>query len=248
MLTQIIWWSGNVLEVLLLVRGIQLNWIKRFPLFYSYHVFILLESLLLFGLYSWAPRMYRPSWWTCQFAGILLGSLILFEIYRVALGRYPGTARMARNLLGFVFAMALAKALVGHSYGAFWWPARTYAEVERNLRVVQAFAILALIIVIVAYRIPRGRHLKGIFAGYGLFVALSVMELTLSTFFGKSFTYTSAIAYNLALCIWAVALWAPEKQEEFARTAPSEDHLTLISRAKEDLEPVRLGLRGAAGR
>jgi len=74
------------------------------------------------------------------------------------------------------------------------------------------------------------------------------MELTLSTFFGKSFTYTSAIAYNLALCIWAVALWAPEKQEEFARTAPSEDHLTLISRAKEDLEPVRLGLRGAAGR
>jgi hypothetical protein len=249
MLTQIIWWSGNVLEVLLLVRGIQLNWVKRFPIFYSYHVFILLESLLLFSLYSWVPRLYAPSWWTCQFVGILLGSLILFEIYRVALGRYPGTARMARNLLGFVFAMALAKALVGHSYGAFWWPAKTYAEVERNLRVVQAFAILALVIVIVAYRIPRGRHLKGIFAGYGLFVALSVMELTLSTFFGKSFTYTSAIAYNLALCIWAVALWAPEKQEAPARSfAPSEDHLTLISRAKEELEPVRLGLRGAAGR
>lgn len=249
MLTQIIWWSGNVLEVLLLARGIQLNWMKRFPIFYSYHVFILLESLLLFGLYSWAPRMYAPSWWTCQFVGILLGSLILFEIYRVALGRYPGTARMARNVLGFVFAMALAKALVGHSYGAFWWPAKTYAEVERNLRIVQAFAILALVIVIVAYRIPRGRHLKGIFAGYGLFVAFSVIELTLSTFFGKSFTYTSAITYNLALCIWAVALWAPEKQEAMARTfAPSEDHLTLISRAKEELEPVRLGLRGAAGR
>ena len=249
MLTQIIWWGGNVLEVLLLVRGIQSQWMKRFPIFYSYHVFILLESLLLFGLYSWVPRMYASFWWTCQFVGILLGSLILFEIYRVALRRYPGTARMARNLLGFVFAMALAKALVGHSYGAFWWPAKTYAEVERNLRVVQMFAILALVIVIVAYHIPRGRHLKGIFAGYGLFVALSVMELTLSTFFGKSFTYTSAIAYNLALCIWAVALWAPEKEELIARTlAPSEDHVALISRAKEELEPVRLGLPGAAGR
>ena len=249
MLTQIIWWGGNVLEVLLLVRGIQSQWMKRFPIFYSYHVFILVESLLLFGVYSGVPRMYAPFWWTCQFVGILLGSLILFEIYRVALGRYPGTARMARNLLGFVFAMALAKALVGHSYGAFWWPARTYAEVERNLRVVQALAILALVIVIVAYRIPRGRHLKGIFAGYGLFVALSVMELTLATFFGKSFTYMSAVTYNLALCLWTVALWAPEKQEDIARTlAPSEDHVTLISRAKEELEPVRLGLRGAAGR
>ena len=249
MLTQIIWWGGNVLEVLLLVRGIQSQWMKRFPIFYSYHVFILVESLLLFGVYSGVPRMYAPFWWTCQFVGILLGSLILFEIYRVALGRYPGTARMARNLLGFVFAMALAKALVGHSYGAFWWPARTYAEVERNLRVVQMFAILALVIVIVAYHIPRGRHLKGIFAGYGLFVALSVMELTLATFFGKSFTYMSAVTYNLALCLWTVALWAPEKQEDIARTlAPSEDHVTLISRAKEELEPVRLGLRGAAGR
>ena len=249
MLTQIIWWGGNVLEVLLLVRGIQSQWMKRFPIFYSYHVFILVESLLLFGVYSGVPRMYAPFWWTCQFVGILLGSLILFEIYRVALGRYPGTARMARNLLGFVFAMALAKALVGHSYGAFWWPARTYAEVERNLRVVQMFAILALVIVIVAYHIPRGRHLKGIFAGYGLFVALSVMELTLATFFGKSFTYMSAVTYNLALCLWTVALWAPEKQEDIARAlAPSEDHVTLISRAKEELEPVRLGLRGAAGR
>src|SRR6516165_11785992 len=187
MLTQMLWWSGNLLEVLLLLRGIQTKWARRFPIFYSYHVLILVESLLIFGLYSWAPRLYPPVYWTCEFVGVLLGSLILLEIYRVALRQYPGTARMARNLLGFVFAIALAKALVGHSYGAFWWPAKTYAEVERNLRVVQMFAILALVIVIVAYHIPRGRHLKGIFAGYGLFVALSVMELTLSTFFGKSF-------------------------------------------------------------
>jgi len=125
--------------------------------------------------------------------------------------------------------------------------------VERNLRVVQAFAILALVIVIVAYSIPRGRHLKGIFAGYGLFVALSVIDRTLATQFGQTFewffTYTPAIAYNLALCIWTVALWAPERQESVAATvAATGDHPTLISRTREELEHVRLGLRGAAGR
>jgi len=253
MLTQILWWSGNLLEALLLLRGIQTKWARRFPIFFSYHVFILLESLLLFGLYSWVPGLYRPVWWTCEFLAILLGSLILFEIYRVALKQYPGTARMARNLLGFVFAMALAKALVGHSYGSLWWPAKTYEEVERNLRVVQAFAILALVIVIIAYRIPRGRHLRGILTGYGLFVALIVMDLTLERYLGQAFpwlvTNTPAIAYNLALCIWTVALWVPEKEEAIAAgSVVVRDHPQLVSRTRDELEHVRLGLRGAAGR
>lgn len=246
MLTQILWWGGILLEILLLLRGIQTKWVSRFPIFYSYHVFILVQSLGLFGVYFWFSRLYVGTYWTCEFIGLCLGSLILLEIYRVALRRYPGTARMARNMLGFVLAMAVAKALVGHSYGAVWWPAKTYGELDRNLRVVQLFAILALIVVIVAYSIPRGKHLRGILAGYGLFVALSVVNLTLPQFF---FTYTPAIAYNLALCIWTVALWAPEKQESVA-PAPveSRDHTTLVSRAKEDLEQIRLGLRGAAGR
>jgi hypothetical protein len=253
MLTQILWWSGNLLQALLLLRGIQTKWVRRFPIFYSYHVFILVESLLIFGLYSWARQLYSPVYWTCEFVCVLLGSLILLEIYRVALRQYPGTARMARNLLAFVFAMALAKALVGHSYGSLWWPAKTYEEVERNLRVVQAFAILALVIVIIAYRIPRGRHLKGILTGYGLFVALSVMELTLAKYFGQTFpwlfTNTPQIAYNLALCIWTVALWVPERDEAIAAVSVVvRDHPSLVSRTREELEHVRLGLRGAAGR
>jgi hypothetical protein len=253
MLTQILWWSGVLLEVLLLLRGIQTKWARRFPIFYSYHVFILVESLLLFGLYSWVRRVYAPAWWTCECLGIVLGSLILFEIYRVALKQYPGTARMARNLLGFVFAMALAKALVGHSYGAFWWPAKTYEEVERNVRVVQTFAILALVIVIIAYRIPRGRHLRGILTGYGLFVTLIVLDLTLEKYFGlafsRVFTNTPAIAYNLALYIWTVALWVPEREEAIAAASVRvRDHSTLVTRTREELEHVRLGLRGAAGR
>ena len=130
MLTQTIWWGGILLEFLLLLRGIQTKWVSRFPIFYSYHVFIFVESLLLFVVYRWAYPRYEMAWWTCEFVGVLLGSLILFEVYRVALGQYPGTARMTRKLLGFVFAMAMAKALVGHSYGAVWWPAK--ARVGRD--------------------------------------------------------------------------------------------------------------------
>jgi hypothetical protein len=255
MLTQTIWWGGILLEFLLLLRGIQTKWVSRFPIFYSYHVFIFVESLLLFVVYRWAYPRYEMAWWTCEFAGVLLGSLILLEVYRVALGQYPGTARMTRKLLGFVFAMAVAKALVGHSYGAVWWPAKTYAELERNLRVVQVFAILAIVAVMVAYAIPRGRHLKGILAGYGLFVALSVVHLTLWTHLGDTFqrfvTYVLPFSYDVALCIWVVALWVPEKEANLAPgvlAVANEDHSVLVTQAKEDLEQIRLGLRGAARR
>jgi hypothetical protein len=252
MLTLLIWWGGVLLEVLLLVRGIRAKWMSRFPIFYSYHVFILLEALVLFGLYRWASPLYSPTYWTCEWIGVILGSLILLEIYRVALRQYPGTARMARNLLGFVLAMAVAKALVGHSYGRVWWPAKTYAELERNLRVVQVFAVLAIVVVMLVYAIPRARHLKGILAGYGLYVAAVVASLTLLTRLGDSFqpvlTYVQPLSYNLALAIWTVALWAPEKEKRTVTTAiASEDHPTLVARTKEDLEHIRLGLRGAAG-
>jgi hypothetical protein len=255
MLTQTIWWGGILLEFLLLLRGIQTKWVSRFPIFYCYHVFIFVESLLLFAVYRWAYPRYEMAWWSCEFVGVLLGSLILLEVYRVALGRYPGTARITRKLLGFVLAMAVAKALVGHSYGAVWWPAKTYAELERNLRVVQVFAILAIVAVMVAYAIPRGRHLKGILAGYGLFVALSVVHLTLWTRLGDTFqrfvTYVLPFSYDLALCIWVVALWVPEKEADLAPgvlAVAHEDHSVLVRQAKEDLEQIRLGLRGAARR
>jgi hypothetical protein len=50
MLTQTIWWGGILLEFLLLLRGIQTKWVRRFPIFYSYHIFILVQSLVLFPL------------------------------------------------------------------------------------------------------------------------------------------------------------------------------------------------------
>jgi hypothetical protein len=255
MLTQTIWWGGILLEFLLLLRGIQARWASRFPVFYSYHIFIFVQSLVLIPLYRLAYSQYVTAYWICEFVGVLLGSLILLEVYRVALSQYPGTARMVRNLLGFVFAMAVAKALVGHSYGAVWWPAKTYGDLDRNLRVVQAFAILAIVVVMVAYAIPRGRHLKGILSGYSLFVAFSVVHLTLLAYLGDSFlhffTYVQPFSYDIALCIWVVALWVPEKEVNLALGVlgvAHGDHSVLVTQAKEDLEKIRLGMRGAARR
>ena len=254
MLTQILWWGGTLLLCLLLLRGVQAKWLFRFPLFYAYSSFVLLETLSLFVSYRIAPHHYAQLYWTCRFVALALGSMVLFEIYRIALQAYPGTARVARNLLFFVFALAFAKVLVNYSNGSLWWPAKTYQELERNLRAVQAFALVALIVVIVAYAIPRDRHLKGILAGYGLFVASSVVDLSLLSKLGSSFqgvhVYIQQLSYDLVLCLWIFALWSPVAEPSHS-PSPLElaaNHPALVTHARRKLEEIQLGLPGGARR
>lgn len=255
MLTQFIWYTGILLEVLVLARGLQMKWLRRFPCFYSYLLFVFLKSLLLWVLFRWIPRLYAQAYWTARFAAVIIGCLVLFEIYRVALRPYPGTARMARNLLGGVIALAFAKVLVNHSYGPLWWPAKTTAELERNLRIVQAVALVAIVALIIIYAIPRDRHLKGILAGYGFYVSCSIMQLALLAHLGDSFNrlwwYLEPFSYLVVLCIWTVALWSHSEETNpsagLAHTV-MEDHNALVERTNRELENIRMGLQGMVRR
>jgi hypothetical protein len=252
MLILCIWWAGILLELLLLIRGVQGKLLPRFPLFFSYIFFVFLQSIVLFAIRHWAEPLFKPAYWICQYIALVAGSLLVFEIYRVALRAYPGTSRMARNALFFVFALAVAKVLVYQSNGTLKWLAHAPMELERNVRVVQAFAVLAIACVLLLYAIPCSRHLKGILMGYGLLVGSSVFDLSLLSYFGDSFkmvwTYVQITSYLFFLLIWLVALWSPAL-EPLARSAPASDNYSEISSdTQEQLAKLRFGLRRAARR
>jgi hypothetical protein len=246
-----VWWAGIILELLLLLRGVRGKFFLRLPVFFSYILFVLTQSVLLYAVYHWAPQQYGTGYWICQFLAILIGSAVVFEIYRVALHSYPGTSRMARNALFFVFALTIAKVLVYQSNGTLSWLISAPAELERNLRVVQAFAILAIVCVLLLYAIPCNRNLKGILLGYGLFVGSSVFELSLLSHFGDSFktvwAYMHTFSYLFFLMIWLVALWSPasEPLPKPVENVP-ESYSELTSDTQAELSKLRLGFRKAA--
>src|ERR1700726_1751659 len=142
--------------LMLLGRGIQTKLISKFPVFYAYVLFVLLQSVARFWVYHQYPQRYMESYWYTEFFGVIVGSGVLFEIYRKGLAPYPGTARLARNVLALVFAVAVGKALAASLRGPLWWPARSTAELEPNLRPVQAFAFVGLSIFPISYSIPLG--------------------------------------------------------------------------------------------
>jgi hypothetical protein len=250
MLTQVIWWGGMCLEAVMLFRGLRERLLFKYPVFYLYIAFVLVEDLLRFYIYRWHPAVYPQTYWITDFFGLVIGSGVVFEIYRSGLSAYPGTARMARNLLLLVFTLTFAKVLVSTSYGSLWWPAETTAELERNLRIVQASALIALVALFLLYAIPFGRNLKGILSGYSLYIAVSLVQLTLVSHFGNNiqrlWSYVNSVSYLIALCLWTGALWSHEMNPETKPSTRLEwEYEALRALTRRRLQETRASLERA---
>jgi hypothetical protein len=209
MLSQAIWWSSIALETLLLIRGFQGKLAFRYPVFYSYVAFVLFEDFSSFVIYRWNPRVYSYSYWATEFLGVVIGCGVVFEIYRMGLLRYPGTARMARNLLILIFVVASVKALTAAAADPRWWSQSSTLEIEQTLRAVQAILMVALVALFLFYSIPFGTNLRGILLGYGLFIGVRVICLTFVSAAGRGFWfYAYSASYLVVLSIWLAHLWS----------------------------------------
>jgi hypothetical protein len=246
MASLVIAWLTVALEVTLLWRGVSVRSISRFPYFYFYIAFVLVQSLFLLSILQWWSKGFATFYWGTQGLALIIGSLVIFEIYRIGLRRFPGTAKMARNLLYLVFALTTAKVLANQWNGRLWGLAQTTADLERDLRIVQACSLFALVIALLLYRVQIGRHLKGIITGYGLFVVSSIVQLSLLSYLGASFQkvwyYLQPVSYLVFLLIWTAALWSPAQEEApEAAELPPGGYSRLARKTEEDLEKIRLG-------
>ena len=211
MLSVMIWSVGVVLEILLLIRGFREKLYRQFPIFYLYLLFVMVNDVVSMGVYRRAANYYFQVYWVTQFLSLAIGSGIIFEIYRVALRSFPGAARMTRCVLLIVFGAIFANALTIPWDGVFRWLAAATITLERNLRIVQALAILTLALLFSWYAIPFGKNLKGILFGYSLFVGLSIVQFTIWRYSQEQvkpfWSYAQPVCYLLVMGVWIRALW-----------------------------------------
>ena len=247
MLGQLIWWSSIALEMVLLVRGLQNRLAYRLPVFYSYIAFVLFQDLVRLATFQWERGFYKPVYWSTEFLSLPIGSLVVFEIYKVSLAAYPGAARMARNALAVVFLIALVKGLFDATSAFPVWQSETAApEIERTLRLVQGTAILALVALFLLYSIPFGRNLRGVLLGYGLFVGMRVICLTFVSLQKHNFWfYAYSASYMGALSLWLVHLWSyqPSPQPRSDRPDLDDEYRKIAAETQRWLQAMRGYLR-----
>ncbi len=249
MSAQLLWWGCIVLEAVLLVRGLRGKLLSRYPAFYAYILFVWLQALVRFFVFHASPRLYSSTYWFTELLGVVIGCGVVFEVYRVGLSAYPGTARMARTLLCFVFLLALTEAIVDSSNEMQWRLIVSILEIERALRTVQALALGALVALFRFYSIPFGRNLRGILLGYGLFIGESIIWLAFASWSGEKFsdfwvTFHQTFYFGvLSLCV--THLWSHQPQEQPETQVMLErDYKRLAKGAKTGIRNFRHLLSG----
>jgi hypothetical protein len=235
MLSQLIGWGGITLEVLLLVRGFKGKLAARYPVFYSYFAFVLFQDLLSFVVYQWYHQYYPAVYWCTEFLALLFGCGIVFEIYRVGLSAFPGTARMARNALALVFAGAITIGLAQAWTDPRWWMEAATTDIEGALRAVEALAIVVLAALFLFYSVPVGKNLRGILLGYGLFVGTSVLSLKFVSTADSAFHHFLSAAYPafyfISLTLWVAHLWSYLPNPEPAASVRLEQEYQRVAAA-----------------
>jgi len=194
----------------LLYRGLRHRLVREYPVFYGYVAYVLCSSLVMFRLALASRWAYAVGYWTLDFVAVLFGVAVTWEIYGATLVGCPGVRRMGRSLITLLVLVLLAKFVVGLAAQ----PALAPLELARNLRFAQAVLLLAILSLLVYYRVPLGRNVAGLLYGYTLVIAAAVANLALLSALGSRFqpwwTVLQPLAYLVTLAMWCVGLWSRE--------------------------------------
>jgi hypothetical protein len=243
----VIWLVAVGLEGVSLLRSLEGNFVRHYKLFYVYLGFVLLRDLCLLGVYFFLPGFYPKAYWGSEPLGVVLGCALVWEVYDLALARYRGTGRVARSVLALLLIATMTRILVKAWDSPNWIPGRSLFEIERDLRIVQAALLLGLLALFSYYKIRLGRNLKGITYGYALFLASSLVNLSLREYLGNGFEhvweYIQPGCYLLVLLLWCVTLWsyAPVPEPELEPRLET-DYQSLLRATRGKLGSARIRL------
>jgi hypothetical protein len=244
-----IWLAGIVLEGAILYRGWRAGGYAKFPLFYSYIGLVFAQSILLYVVIRSRPASYADVYWALEFVDVFVGCGVVLEIYRVGLQEFPGAARLARNALLLVFSLTVGRVFLTAQEGSRKWSTMMTIQLERDMRFVEIAALLTLLVLFLCYAIPTSRNLRGILFGYGVFLGVSILNLTLMRRFGADVqavaSYVQSCTYIFVLAVWTVLLWS--RSPETASDVPAGTYQEILEQTSSRLGRTKAFVRDALG-
>lgn len=249
-LTQAAWFGGNALLFALLYRAIRVSFLSKYPVFYSYLTFVVAHDVAGYCIYTFKPSLYGKFYWSLEYVSVAIGYCVIWEIYRQVFKPYPGASRMTRNLLLAILFFVIGKVIVNDIHGGVVWdPLHQAPELERDLRIVQASLLVAIVALIAYYSIPIGKNLKGMIVGYGLFIGLMIGVLGLRSQLGLWFQpiwkHLGWASYLAAEVTWCATLWSYHPNPKPANDQPEYDFEYLASHTSRMMAQVRSGISRA---
>jgi hypothetical protein len=235
--------GGLLTEGVILVRSIQGKSFARYSLFYTYVASVLVISTFLYVISIARPSLNVAFYWPAQFITLALGCGVIFEISRHVFAQHVSLNRFVRWIMAMTFGMIFLLVAIHAFLLPGWNPAVNTADLERDLRLAEAVALLTIVLLTQYYGIEIGKNMKGMILGFGVYVGASVISLTLRLFVGIRFdpawTIIQPSSYVAALLIWAVALWSYEPAPAMPPAPTDADYQRLAGRTRQVLGSIQ---------
>ena len=199
-------------EGFILLRSINARLYGKYLAFFIYLSAVLLIDLLRFYVLALHPNVYASFYWYTEFLHAGIGYAVILEIFRQTLNNSPGVARIVRAFLWGVLAAVILKVSWNAVSGRVWSPGTMSAELERDLRTIQAILLAGIIALLAYYVVATGKNLKGIIFGYSAYIYANVVSLAFGSLPGyglrPGWRLVQPIAYMATLLVWSYALWS----------------------------------------
>lgn len=209
----VIWLVGPLLQITLLVLMIQRRLHVAFPRFFSYIVFQVVKSGVLFGIYRYYHENYFDAYWTGNAISVLLSVTVMDEILHSLLESYGGIQR----LTSLIFRWSCGLLLLLSILNAFSTQQSSSDRVisivlafDRSVRVMQCGLFFLLLVLTRLLRNCWRQNVFGIALGFGLFASIELILVTIVMHFGDQgaavISLIKSAAYNGVTLLWVMYL------------------------------------------
>jgi len=207
------WAAGPALQTTLLLFMFHRKRHAVFPRFFSYIIFQIVKSGILFVVYRYSPDNYFDAYWSGNAISVLLGVAVMDEILQHLLKQYGGiqkfTSVIFRWACGLLILLSIVNAFSTQQAGAD----RLLSAVltfDRSERVMQCGLCILLMILSRFLRNCWRQPVFGIALGFGVFACIEMVLVSVVMYWGdRSAAIVSLIkssAYNAVTVLWIAYL------------------------------------------
>ncbi len=214
----VLWLLAPVCQLFLLIFMLRRKLRAEFPFFFSYTVFQVISFVVQYGVYHFAPNQYFDIYWTCSALGVVLGFLVIYEVFSYAIRPYAGLRDLGKLMFRWLaMLLVLIGALMATSSSNMSSKYLVYAivDVERAVRLMQC-GLLFFIFACSSYLGLTWKNFgAGVALGYGIFASVDLVmysvRFTVGGSWNSALSTITAVAYNLGVLIWLSYSLLPEK-------------------------------------
>jgi hypothetical protein len=248
------WVAGPALEIALLACMVRRELHPVFPRFFSYIVFQILNSSVLFLTYRYYEQGYFAAWWTGNAISVILTVAVMDEILQHVFSDYGGAQNLGAVIFrwscGLLLVLAIVTAFTSQQDAADRVVAVVLAF-DRSVRVMQCGLFCLLMVLCRLLKNCWRQQVFGIALGFGIFASTEMILVSVGMRYGDGVGPTVSLlisaAYNAVTILWigylsqqphsipAVEV-APHLEVALADPAAGrEAFISMVERAVEDV-------------